>query len=114
MKLIVDIPDTQYNNIMEVKSMCLGRLPYKGIVMNAINGIKKGTPYTEFGTYTDGYMKGLDVLDKIRAEIKKASVEKPYDGQAFGGEQMVRTQDVLDIIYKYMEGVRDHGHTERD
>ena len=49
----------------------------------------------------------VDVFDEIVAEVKKASVEKPYDGQAFGGEQIVRTQDVLDIIYKHMEGVSE-------
>ena len=54
MKLIIDIPDTQYNNIMEVKSMSLGRIPYKGIIMNAIRGIQNGTP-----------------LDKMRAEIDR-------------------------------------------
>jgi len=96
MKLIVDIPDMQYNNIMEVKSICLGRLPYKGIVMNAINGIKKGTPYTEFGTYTDGYMKGLDLLDKIRNEINEAIKVDPY-----------RLYAAIEIIDKYREEVSD-------
>ena len=42
-KVLVDIPDTQYNNIMSVSSVNLGRIPYKGIVMYAINGIKHGT-----------------------------------------------------------------------
>ena len=44
MKILIDIPDTQYNNIMEVQSINLGRIPYKGIIMNAIKGIKNGTP----------------------------------------------------------------------
>jgi len=53
MKLIIDIPDTQYNNIMEVKSMSLGRIPYKGIIMNAIKGIQKGTPISDNATNAD-------------------------------------------------------------
>ena len=50
MKLIIDIPDTQYNNIMEVKSMSLGRIPYKGIIINAIKGIQNGTPIPDNAT----------------------------------------------------------------
>ena len=41
-KLIVELPDHQYNNIMSVSSMMLGRLPYKGIICAAINAIKRG------------------------------------------------------------------------
>ena len=97
MKLIVDIPDTQYNNIMEVKSMCLGRLPYKGIVMNAINGIKKGTPIPDNAT--------VDVLDKIRAEVIDLiafNTDGDYISEA--GQGM---QDCLEIINRYREGVSD-------
>jgi len=53
MRLIIDIPDTQYNNIMEVKSMSLGRIPYKGIIMNAIKGIQNGTPIPDNATNGD-------------------------------------------------------------
>jgi len=42
MRLEIDIPEHQYNNIMAIKSINIGRAPYKGIVMYAINAIKLG------------------------------------------------------------------------
>ena len=42
MKLEIDIPKHQYNNIMSLDSINLGRVPYKGIIMYAINAIKRG------------------------------------------------------------------------
>ena len=42
MKLEIDIPKHQYNNIMALDSINLGRAPYKGIIMYAINAIKRG------------------------------------------------------------------------
>lgn len=42
MKLEIDIPKLQYNNIIALDSIILGRVPYKGIIMNAINAIKQG------------------------------------------------------------------------
>jgi len=56
MRILIDIPDTQYNNIMEVKSMSLGRIPYKGIIMNAIRGIQNGTPIPDNATNGDVIM----------------------------------------------------------
>ncbi|MBO7732910.1 MAG: hypothetical protein J6S67_10165 [Methanobrevibacter sp.] len=44
MKIVTEIPNQQYNNIMSIDSISLGRIPYKGIVMAAINAIKRGTP----------------------------------------------------------------------
>ena len=42
MKLEIDIPEHHYNNIMALDSVILGRVPYKGIFMHAINAIKHG------------------------------------------------------------------------
>lgn len=42
MKLEIDIPKLQYNNIIALDSIILGRVPYKGIIMYAINAIKHG------------------------------------------------------------------------
>ena len=44
MKLEIDIPEHQYNNIIALNSLSLGRVPYKGIIMYAINAIKNATP----------------------------------------------------------------------
>ena len=41
-RLKIDMPEHQYNNIMSIDSMILGRMPYKGIIMYAINAIKRG------------------------------------------------------------------------
>ena len=43
MKLIIDIPETQYN-IMDLKILCLGRIPYKGIIRHSIIAIQNGIP----------------------------------------------------------------------
>lgn len=43
-KLLIDIPDHQYNNIIALASANIvmgGRFPYKGIVLYAINAIKR-------------------------------------------------------------------------
>ena len=42
MRLEIDIPEHHYNNIMALDSVSLGRAPYKGIIMYAINAIKQG------------------------------------------------------------------------
>lgn len=47
MKLEIEIPEHQYNNIMAIDSINVGRVPYKGIIMYAINAIKRGTPLPE-------------------------------------------------------------------
>lgn len=48
-----------------------------------------GVPLSRVGAYLDGYNKGLEVVDKIRAEI----MQLDYD-----------TGDILEIIDKYKEG----------
>ena len=42
-QLNIDLTDHLYKNIMELDSMALGRCNYKGIVMGAINSIKRGS-----------------------------------------------------------------------
>lgn len=76
MKLEIDIPKHQYNNIMALDSINLGRAPYKGIIMYAINAIKRGKalkqePMVEIDLYSVIKQKYIEceVLDKIRAEI---------------------------------------------
>ena len=36
-QILTDMPEHQYNAIMEISSADLGEIPYKGIVMWAIN-----------------------------------------------------------------------------
>ena len=47
MKVLIDIPEHQYNNIVELGSISIGRAPYKGIIMCAINAIKQGAPVSD-------------------------------------------------------------------
>ena len=42
MKLEIDMPEHHYNNIIAFDPVSLGRVPYKGIIMYAINAIKRG------------------------------------------------------------------------
>lgn len=40
-RLIVELPDEQYENIITLTAVSLGRVPYKGIVMYALNAIRR-------------------------------------------------------------------------
>jgi Zn finger protein HypA/HybF involved in hydrogenase expression len=42
MQILIDIPKRHYENIMNIDSVSLGRIPYKGIIMYSINAIKNG------------------------------------------------------------------------
>jgi len=96
MKLIIDIPDTQYNNIMEVKSMCLGRVPYKGIIMNAINGIKNGTPLP----------KGHDRLVEARAVVKALFDKKTiYDVPTIIEADKAESEEISERNLKMWEDI---------
>ena len=42
MQILIDIPKHHYENIKSIDSVSLGRIPYKGIIMYAINAIRHG------------------------------------------------------------------------
>lgn len=46
-RLIVELTDHQYNNILDFRSINMARAPYKGIIMSAINAIKRGVQVSE-------------------------------------------------------------------
>lgn len=78
MQILVDIPEHQYNNIMSFDSVNLGRVPYKGIIMYAINAIKHGRaleqePFINKPCVSSGVCEHdkNKALDKIRAEIEQ-------------------------------------------
>lgn len=43
MEILIDIPEHQYNNIMTISSVNLGRSLYKGVIMSVVRAIQKGT-----------------------------------------------------------------------
>ena len=100
MKLEIDMPEHHYNSIIAFDSVSLGRVPYKGIIMYAINAIKHGRtleqepikPMVEIDLYSVIKQKYIEreVLEKIRAEIDNAL----SDG-------MIHKKTVLGIIDKY-------------
>ena len=70
MKLEIDIPEHHYNNIMAIESVSLGRVPYKGIIMYAINAIKHGKVLEQ-----EPNIKALgEELRKVREGIKNEKV----------------------------------------
>ena len=81
MKLIIDIPDNQYNQICEL------RLHNRTIFDDAI---RKGIPLNE-------------VLDKIRAEIK--ALEKPY-GIHTEDEYEGAWNDAIDLVLTIIDQYR--------
>ena len=40
-RLMVELPDEQYENIIALTAANIGRIPYKGIVMYALNAIRR-------------------------------------------------------------------------
>lgn len=43
MQVLINLTEHAYNNIKALDSISLGRCAYKGIVMSALNAIKRGT-----------------------------------------------------------------------
>lgn len=62
MKALIEIPEHQYNRIVELSSISIGRAPYKGIIMSAINAIKQGTPVPD----TVSLLSVTEFADKCR------------------------------------------------
>ena len=62
-------------------------------------------PIMKVGAYLDGYNKGLEMLDKIRAEIKALSPEPTaydvVDGNPIKDAVWETLADVLRIVDKY-------------
>ncbi len=99
MKIEIDIPKHQYKNIMDLDSISLGRAPYKGIIMYAINAIKKGkaldqepTTKNDLGvdcisrkaaldiTWHDpSYSDPLNVLTEVRDKIRELPSLTPQE-----------------------------------
>ena len=88
MKLIIDIPDHLYTVIKNKECT------HRNVLTEAV---ENGIPYTEFVIYIDGYMKGLDVLDKIRAKIE----EHVKINQCLNIDRAKALCWCLDIIDKY-------------
>jgi len=67
-------------------------------------------PIMKLGAYLDGYEKGIEVLDKIRAEIEKTtsrytiSRERGAMGQVEWSDRLIKESEVLEIIDEYKGG----------
>ena len=70
MRLEIDIPEHHYNNIMDLDSVSLERVPYKAIIMYAINAIKRGKALEQEPT-----AKNDLAVDKLLAGCEKMSFE---------------------------------------
>ena len=74
MKLEIDMPEHHYNSIIAFDSVSLGRAPYKGIIMYAINAIKHGRTLEQEST-TKNDLAG-DCIS--RTDAIKGLGEQPY------------------------------------
>lgn len=116
MKLEIDIPKHQYKNIMALDSINLGRAPYKGIIMYAINAIKRGKalkqePMVEIDLYSVIKQKYIEreVLDKIRAEIIK------YEGDCrLSVDEYISCKQCTDNVFKTIYGIIDKYKAESE
>ena len=111
MKLEIDMPEHHYNSIIAFDSVSLGRVPYKGIIMYAINAIKHGRtleqepikPMVEIDLYSVIKQKYIEreVLDKLRAEIEKTKTTMNMFNREDTKQYAIAMEDVLKIIDKY-------------
>ena len=65
MRIEVNIPERHYNNIMAIDSVSLGRAPYKGIIIYAINAIKLGKVLQQEPTTKNNL--GVDCISRVEA-----------------------------------------------
>lgn len=105
MQIVIDIIDDDYNRINSYPD---GRTFYP-ITARLYKAVKDGTPlpkghgdlidkkvaFMKVGAYLDGYDKGLEVLDKIRAELH-ATAEMHEDENYY-----LREEWIDEIIDKY-------------
>lgn len=116
MRLEIDIPGHHYNNIMAIDSISLGRMPYKGIIMYAINAIKHGKvleqePMVEIDLYSVIKQKYIEreVLDKIRAEIVK------YEGDCqLSVDEYPSCKQCTDNVFETIYGILDKYNAEQE
>jgi hypothetical protein len=68
-RLIVEIPDEQYENIIALAAANIGRVPYKGIVMYALNAIRRAEIIDD---------KAADATTKIDLVVRQLREEADY------------------------------------
>lgn len=68
-RLIVELPDEEYENIITLTAVSLGRVPYKGIVMYALNAIRRAEIIDN---------KAADVTTKKDLVIRQLEEEADY------------------------------------
>ena len=95
-KLEIDIPEHQYNNIMAIDSMSLGRAQYKGIIMYAINAIKRGKVLEQEPTTKNLAADREDAVERLNAIKQLIGYDKD-------SEIVKATQKSLDMAIKALE-----------
>lgn len=93
MKLEIDIPEHQYNNIIALKSLSLGRVPYKGIIMYAINAIKRAKPLPE-GDFIAVCKSDFPLTEEVEKDLKNT---------AFISDDPQYCFEMTEIIYKKVQ-----------
>lgn len=106
-RLIVELTDTQYNNILTCRSINIGRVPYKGIIMSAINAIKRGVqvPEEEESDLTQYQKDLIRMWDSMREDCKGdehchyvSCSECPlYDEVCFDGNEISGLTPIFDV-----------------
>ena len=94
MRLEIDMPEHHYNNIMSIDSVSLGRAPYKGIIMYAINAIKRGRVLEQKPTTKNDL--GVDREDAV----ERLNALKQLIGYDKDSEIVKATQKSLDMAIK--------------
>jgi hypothetical protein len=86
-RLIVELPDEQYANIIALKAVSLGRVPYKGIVMYALNAIRRAEIIDDKAADKEATTKIDLVVRQLREEADYAYADfDEYKAETLGAD----------------------------
>lgn len=86
-KLIVELPDHEYENIITLAAANIGRFPYKGIVMYALNAIRRAEIIDDKAADKEATTKIDLVVRQLREEADYAYADfDEYKAETLGAD----------------------------
>lgn len=83
-RLIVELPDEEYENIITLTAVSLGRFPYKGIVMYALNAIRRAEIIDDKAADKEATTKIDLVVRQLREEAEMTLILGIFIGATIG------------------------------
>ena len=86
-KLIVELSDHEYENIITLTAVSLGRVPYKGIVMYALNAIRRAEIIDDKAADEEATTKIDSVVRQLEEEADYAYADfEEYKKEVLGAD----------------------------